>query len=169
MTRGAGYDPAVVDRARLAIRKGLPRRRLGPESGVSSLVMRAWLAAGESDPSGQYGPLARAVALEENDYALRVLDRIQRLSSDAADDRVRLQASAWLLEKGYPADFGRAQTGTQEEPIRVQLSADVQLRPLFSDEQLAVLSSEQIRAAIGAARTPLVLDEAELEDEDDPE
>lgn len=74
------------------------------------------------------------------------------------DLKDRVSAARFILPHRYPKEFStRAEvqaTGPDGGPVQVQ--AEVAVRPLFSDEQLAAMTPEQLQAALagfGAAVT----------------
>lgn len=101
--RPTKYLPATVDRILMAVRSGTPRIHAGRFAGIADRTMSLWLA---TKPE-----FKDAVEKAESEFIAETVARI------ATHGRDNWQALAWILERRYPADFGR------QDRIKLEMEA----------------------------------------------
>jgi transposase len=101
--RPTKYLPATVDRILTAVRSGTPRIHAGRFAGIADRTMSLWLA---TKPE-----FKDAVERAESEFIAETVARI------ATHGRDNWQALAWILERRWPADFGR------QDRIKLEMEA----------------------------------------------
>lgn len=136
----ATLQTRIVD----AVRAGATREQAAAAAGIGKRTLQRWLAQGEGDrPAPRFLGFAAAIRTAE---AAMVVDAVQGIqqAAQAGDWRAR----AWLLERRFPAQWGRRSahelSGPRGEPLA--LGGDLDLRTL-SEEDL-----EQLRELCRRAR-----------------
>ena len=91
----------LVDRVAASIELGMTWARAAEASGVGLSTLHEWRARGEAGEALFVDLVERLKKAEANGIA-RALESIRSASEGGA-----WQASAWILERRYPADYGR--------------------------------------------------------------
>lgn len=155
------------------IKKGMSRTAAARRSGISDTTLGSWLKKGREQETGDYRYFLRRVLEAEATLQEQCVDVMQDLLGSGTPPGVRLGAAKFMLEKRSPEDFGSKtevrHAGHDGGPI--EISAKVEVVPLFSDIQIAQMTPEQLQAALAGAQTrlleaPDVIDESELVEEE---
>lgn len=99
--RPTKYNAALVDRVAASIELGMTWARAAEASGVGLSTLHEWRQRGEAGEALFVDLVERLKKAEANGIA-RALESIRSASEGGA-----WQASAWILERRYPADYGR--------------------------------------------------------------
>ena len=91
----------TIDRLADAIRLGATWERAADVAGISVATLRDWRRRGEAGDR-QFAALLAALKAAEGDGVSRALQVIRQAAEGG-----QWQAAAWLLERRYPADYGR--------------------------------------------------------------
>jgi hypothetical protein len=130
------------------LRKGLPRERAARLAGVHPRTFYVWMAS----EAPRYVQFQQAVCMAEDDLVEKAVGAVSDLIEDADSDAVRLNAAKFLLSHRFNSEFSTRQEVTGKDgaavEVKAEVRAEVAVRPLFSDEQLAAMSPEQLTAAL---------------------
>lgn len=103
MSRPTKYTPATVERIILAIRSGTPRLHAAKFGGIGHETWARWLH--------DHPEFREAVEKAEAEFIAETVGRI------AIHGRDNWQALAWILERRWPAEFGR------QDRVRLEMEA----------------------------------------------
>jgi hypothetical protein len=136
----AAVQTRIVD----AVRAGATREQAAAAAGIGKRTLQRWLAHGEGDrAAARFASFAAALREAEAAMVVDAVEGIQQ-AAQAGDWRAR----AWLLERRFPAEWGRRSahelSGPAGEPL--ELGGDLNLGKL-SDEDLEQLRELYRRAA----------------------
>ncbi len=124
-------DQLIIDRVAEAVRKGHPLQTAGRLAGIGGSTASMWLLKGTEEVAageqGSHVAFAEAVKQAEAELVDSMLTHIQ----DAAEsDHKHWPAAMTLLERRFPADFGRNQRIEIEQNVtithRVELGTALQ-------------------------------------------
>ena len=101
MGRPSKLTPAVAARIAEAVELGATWERAADAAGVGASTLRDWRQRGEAGEV-PYSAFLASVKRAESAGVERALMVIRKAAAAGA-----WQASAWLLERRYPADYGR--------------------------------------------------------------
>jgi len=148
-------NAAVAEQIATAIEKGCGRIAAAALAGVDDTTFCRWMVRGEQPGAENevYRAFRRSVCSAEHRLeqkaAQTITDLFDPLSPDRAEPAVRLNAAKFILTHGVLArSTKREVSGPEGGPVQVK--AEVAVRPLFSDEQLASMTPEQLAAALGS-------------------
>lgn len=124
-----GVQARIVD----AVRAGATREQAAGAAGIAKRTLQRWLAAGESArPRVRFARFARA--LREAEDAM-IVDAVQGIQASAQEGDWR--ARAWLLERRWPATWGKRSahelSGPGGEPLELG-GVDLDLSKLSNAE-----------------------------------
>lgn len=91
----------VLDSLARDIRAGLPLKYAAVRAGLHPATVQRWFTLGGSDPNS---PLADAFMA----LALAKADRLSELLDSLRNPCKFWQATAWLIERAFPSEFGRS-------------------------------------------------------------
>lgn len=141
--RGRPTKDTALLRRRLfgLLRKGVPRERAARLCGIGVSTFHEWMA--------EKPDFAEAVCNAEDDLVRRAVATATDCLK-VKESAVRLNAAKFILSHRFNREFSARQEVTGPDAGPVQVQADVTVRPLVSNEQLAAMTPEQLAAAIGA-------------------
>ncbi|MFI3254441.1 MAG: hypothetical protein R3Y63_08930 [Eubacteriales bacterium] len=128
--------------------KGLSNKAVCDGVAISESVFYDWLAKGEEallvGKKNKFSEFLEAYKKAETDFKLSLMAKIQQESGKGS-----WTASAWLLERCYPAEFGKKTielTGKDGGAIQTEAkhSVDVMMEKL-SDEDLLLLEQMALK------------------------
>ncbi len=103
------------------IQAGLPYGLACANAGIHYRTFRNWTKKGEAAKSGEFFQFFQALKRAEAEGALQLIANIRRAGNEGP-----WQASAWILERRHPEDYGRrvaaGVTGKDGGPVRQEIS-----------------------------------------------
>lgn len=102
MGRPTKLTKDTTERFLQGLKLGLTYRLAASYAGVGVSTVHNWIARGDRDSGTIYSEFRDAVKEAEGINAAQCMARIIK-----AADTGQWQASAWILERRYPADYGR--------------------------------------------------------------
>lgn len=146
--------PALQRRVCRLLGLGIGRGMAARRSGIGESTFHRWMAEGEAQEFGVKRDFWEAVRQAEDRYCELCAAELKRLAFKADSESVRLAAVSKVLERRYQEDWGQRSrsevTGKDGAPVQVEATATVKVQPLFSPEQLAALTPDQLAASIAA-------------------
>jgi hypothetical protein len=161
MARPTKLSPKTRNRICDSIRKGVPRERAGRLAGISPPTFHRWMAMGLADEEQGKTTAARefrAMVLRAEDELIEralasVVDAFEQEDGRYVHElRDRIAATRFMLPHRFSSEFSTRQEVTGKEGAPVQVQAEVAVRPLFTDEQLAAMTPEQLQAALSGLK-----------------
>lgn len=157
------------------LRIGVPRDRAARLSGVAPGTFHRWMQWGAMTDeelvatlisigdgtkfSTIYRDFREAILLADDELIRKCMEGIGDIVDPGprkkkAEAGTRLNAMKFLLTHRFPGEY-TPRTDVRHEgpdggPVQVTAKVEVQVRPLFSDEQLATMGPEAIAASIAA-------------------
>lgn len=156
-TRGrkSKLTPELQARMVALVKKGVPRERAARLAGVSDGTYHRWMQTGESQETGVYRDFRDAIRRAEDELVQRAVGAVTDQLAASAKPENRLRAAKFILTHRYGKEFTPRSEVTGPEGAPVQVQAQVEIRPLFTDEQVSALTPELLAAAIGQLVTKL--------------
>lgn len=151
--RPSKLTPVTQERICALLRKGVPRDRAARLAGVGVSTFHTWLAEGAKHETGKYRDFLEAVCTAEDELVQKAVSTVHSLLDPRrVEPAVRLNAAKFILSHRFNREFSNRTelTGADAGPVRVQ--AEVAVRPLFTADELAAMTPEQLAAALGALR-----------------
>ena len=146
--------PATQRKICASLREGVGRCMAARLAGISTATFYSWMEQGSTAKSGIHLEFLEAVLRAEDLHAQELAKELRRLCREASNEGVRLAAIRFSLERRHPDDWAQRKevrnTGPSGGPIEVEAKVTAEVRPAFTDEQLAAMSAEQLEAALGA-------------------
>lgn len=102
MGRPSKLTPEVQAKFLQGLKLGLTYRLAASFAGVGESTVHRWIARGDTEIDGPYRAFRESIKEAEGVHAAQIMARIIK-----AADNGNWQASAWILERRYPDDFGR--------------------------------------------------------------
>lgn len=152
MGRPTKCTPEVTAQIARYVRGGMGREAAARLAGVGPSTFYRWMVDGEAEEEGIYREFRETILNAEarlQRQATLVLKRQMRSSNQGIAQR----AAMYVLTNRFPREFSARHqveaTGRDGGPVAVEVSGSVEVRPVFTDEQLAAMSAEQLEAALG--------------------
>lgn len=101
MARPSKLTSEVEARIVEAVELGVTWERAADAAGIGASTLREWRQRGEADEA-PFAAFVAALKRAEGDGVARALRTIRQAAESGT-----WQAAAWLLERRYPADYGR--------------------------------------------------------------
>lgn len=98
-----------------ALRRGATHKLAAMYAGIGRSTFQRYLARGAKEESGIYRDFKDAVTRAETEGAMSLLDMIK---AAATEDSREWRAAAWLLERRYPDQYGKAVVVSEEDAER---------------------------------------------------
>lgn len=125
MMRKTKLTYEMVDRAVALKRDGLCDADIIDALGVHKSTFYRWLKDGEQAKSGVKRALCDQLKKAESEYKRQLLTTIR---AAALERTQHWTAAAWLLERKYPQEFGKAERrleGEERAPVQLTLGIDL--------------------------------------------
>lgn len=106
--RPTKLTPDLQKRLCEAIKLGMNRERAAWFVGIDRVTLQRWLKAAEGRQSGKYVDFCHSLKKAEAEAIAINLKHLHTAAQDGA-----WQAAAWQLERRYPKEYGRNQTGEE--------------------------------------------------------
>lgn len=146
--------PEHVSKVRRWAALGLPARHIASLLGVTDGTFYHWLSRGDVEPGSLYDELRTAYTLGEAQFVARHLRGLTRLAQ-SGNERIQLEARKFLLERRGGPEFSPRLSGELHTAVTIHAPQELQhLQPVFSDDQLAAMSPDALRAALLALPLP---------------
>ena len=107
--RPTKLTPDLQKRICEAIKLGMSRERAGWFCGVTRQTIQNWIAKGEKTDKGEYAEFFDSLKKAEADSIAVNLKNLHTAAQDGA-----WQASAWMLERRYPKEYGKQVVHTDD-------------------------------------------------------
>lgn len=102
MGRPTKLTPETQKRICDAIRLGMTRERSAEYAGIGLTTFHDWMSRGNSEDDGIYSDFSAAVKKAESEGIAINLKNIHTAAQDG-----NWQASAWILERRHPDEYGK--------------------------------------------------------------
>lgn len=112
--RPTKLTPDMQKRICEAIKLGMSRERAAWFCGIDRVTLQRWLKAAEGRASGKYVDFCNSLKKAEADAIAVNLKNLHTAAQNGA-----WQASAWMLERRYPQEYGRNVNITDDASKRV--------------------------------------------------
>ena len=143
--RGPAITAAFCD----ALMRGLPKRHAAAVAGISEGTYHDWRRRGEAgeEPYAAFMQRVYEAEAQLQDDLLQTVKHMALGLDKTARAGERLKAAQFLLERRWPQDWAQTKavelTGADGGPVQTESA-----KPLFTDEQLANMTAEQLEAAL---------------------
>lgn len=117
MARPTKLDDKLQKRLADAIKLGMSRERAAYFCGITRQTFQGWLSRGEKAKAGKFKAFFDTIKKAESEAIGIHLKNIHNASAGGA-----WQASAWMLERRYPKEYGKNRT--DDEPGTAKSIAD---------------------------------------------
>lgn len=135
MSRPTILTPEIQEIIVKALHLGATHRLAGLAAGIGESTFYTWMALGRDTGASPYLEFLNAVKIAEGAGAVECLEKLAVASRDG-----NWQAAAWVLERRYPAEYGRT---VQEHTVKVDWAS-------LTEEQLQRLAAgEPPRKVLG--------------------
>lgn len=147
MARRTKLTPTVQTRLCDLLRKGVPRKQAARLAGIGESTLLGWLARGREQSTGRFRALLVAVEAAEDELAGEAVTAVTSLLK-SQDEKVRLNAAKFILERRHPEEWGARQQVRHEGPAggAVQIEGAMTVQPVITADVAASLSPEQLAA-----------------------
>lgn len=125
------YTPEIVERLLKAIRLGMAYKHAAAYAGISEDTFYTWMK--------EKTEFSEQVKEAEADGIATNFAKIQKAATNGS-----WQASAWILERRHPEEYGRQRleiTGANGDPIRTQTENKIDLSSLSTEQLIALANS----------------------------
>lgn len=106
--RPTKLTPDMTKRLCEAIKLGMSRERAAWFVGINRDTLQRWLKSAEGRTRGKYREFSDSLKKAESEAIAINLKHLHTAAQDGA-----WQAAAWQLERRYPKEYGRNQTGEE--------------------------------------------------------
>ena len=108
MGRPCKLTPELINQASDLIGQGLPYYSTAAACGISTATFMAWKATGhEHRASGIVSRFSEFIEAIEKASAQLQLSLLSKITSAAESSHQQWTAAAWVLERRFPAEYGR--------------------------------------------------------------
>ena len=125
MARPTKLTPDVEAAVAEAVELGATWEKAADAAGVGASTLREWRQRGEADEA-PFAAFLAALKRAEGEGVARALRTIRQAAESG-----QWTAAAWLLERRYPADYGR----------RTEVAVSTTVKPVSEDETRAMLGA----------------------------
>ena len=128
-------NPTIKKQIGDNITLGMPLKFAAEAAGISEVTFYNWMNRGESESKGQFYEFAEHVKACKAKAVQLHLKLITKAATDGS-----WQASAWILERRYPEEFGRKDR--LELDANMKHSGEVNLHTLSDEDLMDIIKND---------------------------